>query len=92
MNSLLEKKFGAAVRERRRRLGLSQESLAQKADLHRTYLCDVERGRRNLSLESIGRIASGLNCSLAELFSGFTDVNATETSLVSTERNSVTSG
>jgi len=57
----IRERFGDAVRRRRRELGLSQEGLAERAHLHRTYLSDVERGNRNPSLESITRIAAALD-------------------------------
>jgi CheY-like chemotaxis protein/DNA-binding XRE family transcriptional regulator len=60
--------FGASVRAWRKRLGISQEVLAERADLHRTYVSDVERGARNLSLESITRMARALDIPVAELF------------------------
>ena len=53
----------------RSRLGISQEELAGRAGLHRTYVCDVERGARNLSLESIEKLAHALQISVASLFS-----------------------
>jgi CheY-like chemotaxis protein len=49
-------------------MGFSQEELAERADLHRTYVSDVERGARNLSLESMTRIAHALRISVADLF------------------------
>ena len=49
-------------------MGISQEVLAERAELHRTYVSDVERGARNLSLESITRMARALNIPVAELF------------------------
>ena len=49
-------------------LGLTQEDLAEKALIHRTYLSDVERGTRNLSLVNIERLAITLSVSLTELF------------------------
>ena len=49
-------------------LGISQEELAERADLHRTYVSDVERGARNLSLESIERLARALDVSVSALF------------------------
>jgi CheY-like chemotaxis protein/DNA-binding XRE family transcriptional regulator len=64
----VRKEFGAAVRARRLRLGFSQEALAEKAELHRTYITDVERGARNLSLESISRLARALKVSIGALF------------------------
>ena len=54
----LKKKFGTVVRDRRTQLGISQEDLAERADLHRTYVSDVERGARNVSLQSIAKLAS----------------------------------
>src|SRR5439155_20330164 len=64
----VRKKFGAAVRVYRLRLGFSQEALAKRAELHRTYITDVERGARNLSLESISRLARALRVSIGTLF------------------------
>ncbi len=52
----------------RKRLGISQEELAERAELHRTYVSDVERGARNLSLESITRMARALAIPVSELF------------------------
>ena len=49
----VRKAFGAAIREHRLRLGLSQEGLGERAELHRTYITDVERGARNLSLDQL---------------------------------------
>jgi transcriptional regulator with XRE-family HTH domain len=59
--------FGAAVRTLRMRRGLTQEALAERAQLHRTYLTDVELGRRNVSLYNIGRLAAALEVPMAEL-------------------------
>jgi CheY-like chemotaxis protein/DNA-binding XRE family transcriptional regulator len=67
----VKKEFGAAVRAHRLRLGISQEALAERAELHRTYVTDVERGARNLSLESISRLARALDVSIDLLFSAF---------------------
>jgi CheY-like chemotaxis protein len=65
----VKKPFGASVRSWRGRLHLSQEKLAERAGLHRTYICDVERGARNVSLESIEKLARALEISTATLFS-----------------------
>jgi CheY-like chemotaxis protein len=65
----VKKQFGAAVRFRRDHLGISQEELAGRAGLHRTYISDVERGARNVSLESIHRLAIALEVPLSVLFS-----------------------
>ena len=60
-------RFGKAVRKRRNELEISQEELAERADLHRTYISDLERGRRNVSPENIEKLAKALNLSIAEL-------------------------
>lgn len=65
----MKKQFGAAVRLHRDLLGISQEELAGRAGLHRTYISDVERGARNVSLESIHRLATALEVPLHILFS-----------------------
>ena len=65
----VKKPFGASVRAWRGRLGISQEELAGRAGLHRTYVCDVERGARNLSLESIEKLARALEISTSTLLS-----------------------
>ena len=59
--------FGAAVRALRMRRGLTQEALAERAQLHRTYVTEVELGRRNVSLYNIGRLAAALEVSMMEL-------------------------
>jgi two-component system, response regulator len=64
----VKKEFGSVIKSKRIRLGLSQEALAERADLHRTYVTDIERGTRNLTLESIARLAGALGISLSELF------------------------
>jgi transcriptional regulator with XRE-family HTH domain len=53
-------RFGVRVRAERERQGLSQEELATRAGLHRTYLGGVERGERNVGLLNLIRIAKGL--------------------------------
>lgn len=62
------KKFGNRVRELRTAQRLSQEVLAQKAGLHRTYIGGIERGERNISLENIQKIAQALNCTICQVF------------------------
>lgn len=64
----VKKAFGAAIRNARLGQGISQEELAGRADLHRTYVSDVERGVRNLSLENIEKLGSALKLSVAALF------------------------
>jgi transcriptional regulator with XRE-family HTH domain len=61
-------KFGAIIRARRLSSELSQEEVAHRAGLHRTYVTDVERGARNPSLKSIKRLCDALSISLSEVF------------------------
>jgi transcriptional regulator with XRE-family HTH domain len=62
--------FGARVRRRRLELGLTQEALAERAGLHRTYIGMVERGDRNPTLGNQLRIARALQTDLGELVAG----------------------
>ncbi len=59
--------FGAAVRRRREALGLSQEGLAEKAGVHRTYIGGIERGERNVTLRVAVKVARALATSFASL-------------------------
>lgn len=59
--------FGAAVRERRLSLGLSQEGLAHEAGIDRSYVSSVERGGQNVGLVLAAQIAQALDTSLADL-------------------------
>ena len=61
--------FGLLLKRHRRAAGMTQEDLADKARIHRTYLSDVERGTRNVSLINIERLAEALSLSMAELLS-----------------------
>jgi transcriptional regulator with XRE-family HTH domain len=72
MRSDLRATFGTRVRELRLRMGLSQEELAEKADLHRNYIGGIERGERNVGLINVGKLANALDISVAELFTPFT--------------------
>ena len=64
----IEKQFGKRVRELRTTRGLSQEELAFKSGVHRTYLGGIERGERNPSLRNISAIAKALGVEILELF------------------------
>ena len=64
----IRERFGFAVKARREELGITQEELAHRAGIHRTYLSDTERGTRNVSLVSIEKLAAALEMSLSELF------------------------
>ena len=65
--------FGRNVRSRREAKALTQEKLAELAELDRTFISDVERGGRNLSLLNMKRIAKALRTSVSELTQGLGD-------------------
>lgn len=60
--------FGQRVRDRRCAIGLTQEDLAERSGLHRTYVGGVERGERNISLLNIHSLAGALGVPVATLF------------------------
>lgn len=64
----LQQQVGLAVGRLRRKLGLTQASLAQKTGLHRTYITSVESGKRNLTLTTMAKIAEALDVDTAEFF------------------------
>lgn len=66
-SSIITSRFGATVRNLRYRLGLSQEELAERAELHRTYIAGIEGGSRNVTLKSIVKLAKALQVSTADL-------------------------
>ncbi len=59
--------FGMKLRAAREKAGVSQEKLAELSGLHRTYVSSVERGRCNISLQNIERLAQALGVTMAEL-------------------------
>src|ERR1044071_3681495 len=66
--------FATALKTCRGRLGISQEELAGRAGLHRTYVSDIERGARNLSLESIDKLAKALEVPVSTFFSRLSEL------------------
>jgi predicted transcriptional regulator len=64
-------RFGIAVRKRRSELDISQEELAARAELHRTYIADIERGTRNVALINIGKIAKALELRIGDLMNRY---------------------
>ena len=64
----IRERFGSAVKDRRESLGLTQEEFAERAGIHRTYLSDIERGGRNVSLINIEKLAAALSLKISELF------------------------
>ncbi len=65
--SQITSRFGSSVRSLRHQLGLSQEALAERAELHRTYISGIESGARNVTLKSIDRLARALQVSTSAL-------------------------
>ena len=65
----IKQKVGQRIRQLRNELNLSQEALGLKAEVDRTYVTDVEAGRRNVSLEILERLIKALNISLTDFFS-----------------------
>ena len=59
--------LGETIRTRRLELGMSQEDMAEASGLHRTYVGDVERGERNISIDNMEKMAKAVKKSLAEL-------------------------
>lgn len=74
MTTLLEA-FGERVRARRLDLEMSQDDLAARARLHRTYISSVERGGRNMSLRNVAKLAYALELPLHELVRGIDKSN-----------------
>ncbi|PIY05560.1 MAG: transcriptional regulator [Bacteroidetes bacterium CG_4_10_14_3_um_filter_31_20] len=63
-------KFGTNVRKERLKQNLSQEKLAEFADLHRTYIGMIERAEKNITLLNIEKIAKALNVTISQLIEG----------------------
>lgn len=59
---------GLRIRALRTEIGISQEALANKADIDRTYVTDVENGRRNISIENLEKLVNALNISFKDFF------------------------
>ncbi|QGS51523.1 helix-turn-helix domain-containing protein [Spiroplasma tabanidicola] len=64
--------FSQNMKELRVQKGLTQEELSFKAGIHRNYISDTERGRRNVSLKAVEKIAAGLGVTIQELFNNST--------------------
>ncbi len=68
MNTKILKNFGETVKRKRKMVDLSQEALAEKLGIHRTYMSFIERGQRNPSLLMLFKISRALKIKLPELF------------------------
>lgn len=67
MSNSINIRFGKKVREERLKRNLSQEALAEKAGVHRTYIGMIERAEKNITLENIGKLAKALGVPIEEL-------------------------
>jgi len=65
----IQVKLGEKIKKIRKEKGLSQEQLATKSKLHRTYISDIERGDRNVSIRNIEKIAKALGVTISDLLS-----------------------
>lgn len=68
VNSDISIQFGKRVRQLRKVKGFSQEELAYRADLHRTYIGMIERAEKNITLINIEKIANSLDVKINKLF------------------------
>lgn len=73
-------RFGIVVKQSRKKLRLSQVELAERAGLHRSYLSDIERGLRNVSLRNIEKLGEALEVPVEQLFSQMPRSNPEPTS------------
>ena len=64
-------KFGEKVKDERIKQNLSQEKLAEKAGVHRTYIGMIERAEKNITLENIEKVVKALGLKLSDFFSDF---------------------
>lgn len=71
-NAVVQELLGRRIRGRRELLGVSQEEMAARCGLHRTYYGSVERGERNVALQNIVRISDALGVDPSELVEGLT--------------------
>jgi transcriptional regulator with XRE-family HTH domain len=71
MSKTTLEKFGEKVREERHEQGFSQEELASRAGVHRTYIGMIERAEKNITLENIEKVAKALGLKLSEFFKDF---------------------
>ena len=70
MGSEILIRFGKKVRDERAKLGISQEELAARAGVHRTYIGMIERAEKNITLENIEKICKALDLSISDFFKG----------------------
>lgn len=68
MASNINQNFGSRIAEIRKSLGISQEELAFRCGVHRTYIGAIERGEKSPTLNTIQRLANGLNVPINDFF------------------------
>lgn len=71
MKKAILMKFGNKVRDERKKLGISQEELADRTNVHRTYIGMIERAEKNITLENIEKVANALDLRLSDFFKDF---------------------
>jgi len=67
----IKQRIGQRIRELRTKMGISQEQLALRSELDRTYMTSVENGKRNISIQNIEKIIDALETTFEEFFKGF---------------------
>jgi len=67
----VKERIGKRIKELRLKKGISQEQLALKAEIDRTYMTSVENGKRNISIQNIEKIIYALDTTFEEFFKGF---------------------
>ncbi|MCQ2387768.1 MAG: helix-turn-helix transcriptional regulator [Clostridia bacterium] len=65
---MIQEKVGLRIKELRHKLNISQEELADRANVHRTYIASLEVGKRNISIAVLEKIVDALEVSLSEFF------------------------
>ena len=65
---MIKTKVGKRIKELRNKLGISQEELAFRSEIHRTYIASLEVGKRNVSIETLEKVVNALEISLSEFF------------------------
>lgn len=76
---VFRRQLATIILNKRQQMGLSQEEIARRSKLHRTYISDVERGERNISVESLRRIAAALDMQVWQLVKYAEETEETKT-------------
>ena len=65
---MIKAKVGKRIKELRNKLGISQEELAFRSEIHRTYIASLEVGKRNVSIETLEKVVNALEVSMSDFF------------------------